>query len=145
MSEFIGERIVGTWKLVSWTYQDASGNVVDFFGENPLGILTYDKSGYMSAQLMKSDRSKLGTPRLFEGTDEQVAGAYRSYAAYWGRYRETAPGEFTHYVEGSLLPDWTATEEIRHARIEGELLTLSAIVTANGHRLTVEVRWRKAN
>ncbi len=143
MSEFIGERIIGTWKLVSWTYRDLSGNVVNFFGENPEGILMYDNKGYMNAQLMKLPRNKLNTPRLFEGTDEEVAEAYRSYAAYWGRYRETAPGEFTHYVEGSLLPDWTGTEEVRYARIQGEFLTLSAPVTVNGHRITVEVRWRK--
>lgn len=143
MKEYIGERIVGTWELVSWTYRDASGNVVDFFGENPQGILMYDGKGNMNAQLMKLERNKIGSPRLFEGTDEQVAAAYRSYAAYWGKYKETAPGEFTHYVEGSLLPDWIGTEEIRYARIEGEILTLSATVTANSHRITVEVRWRK--
>ncbi len=144
MSEFIGDRIVGTWKLVSWTYRDPSGKIVDFFGETPEGILMYDSKGCMNAQLMKFGRNKIGSPRLFEGSDEQIAAAYRSYAAYWGRYKETAPGEFTHYVEGSLLPDWVGTEEIRSARIEGELLTLSATVTANSHRITVEVRWRKA-
>jgi hypothetical protein len=51
-TEHLTQKIIGTWKLVSWTYVDAEGNSFDFFGADSDGILMYDKHGYMNAQLM---------------------------------------------------------------------------------------------
>jgi hypothetical protein len=142
--EYLTQKIVGTWKLVSWTYIDKKNNVVDFFGKESSGILMYDNNGYMNAQLMRFPRKAMAAQRLFEGSLEEIAEAYKSYAAYYGRYEERQPGEFIHVVEGSLFPNWTGQEEVRFAKIEGEFLTLSAPpVKVDGQEVVFNVLWKR--
>jgi hypothetical protein len=142
--EYLSDKIAGTWKLVSWTYEDPNGNTVDFFGKESEGILMYDGNGYMNAQLMRLPRKEMSVHRLFEGSPEEITDAYKSYAAYYGRYEERRPGEFIHIVEGSLFPNWTGKEEVRFAKIDGDFLTLSAPpVVIDGNEITFNVLWRR--
>ncbi len=144
MREVIGKEIVGTWEFVSWTYVSPQGETVDFFGKESRGILMYDASGYMSVQLMKLPRSNMSVQRLFEGPPEEVAHAYATYAAYYGRYVERSPGEVIHLIEGSLFPNWTGKEETRYAKLDGDFLTLSApAIEMAGHQIIFNVRWRR--
>ena len=145
MKESVKEKIIGTWKLISWKYLDGDNEPVDFFGENPVGILTYDASGYMNAQLMKSGRGNFVSESLTGGTAEEIKDAYLSYAAYWGKYYERTPGELIHEVEGSLFPNWVGHDEIRYGKIEGEYLTLSTPpIHAQGKKILFNVLWKKA-
>lgn len=144
MKEFVKDKIIGTWKLVSWTYRDADDQIINFFSDQPSGILMYDKSGYMNAQLMQSGRTNFQGGSLLNGTLQETDSAYRSYAAYFGKYYEDAPGELTHVVEGSLYPNWVGQKEIRYARIESGHLILSAPpVTINGHETVFYVKWKR--
>lgn len=145
MSQAVGNRIVGTWEFVSWTYVSHQGEIVDFFGEESRGILMYDASGYMSVQLMKLPRNNMSVQHLFEGPPEEVARAYATYAAYYGRYFERSPGELIHVIEGSLFPNWTGKEEIRFAKLDGDFLILSApSIEMAGHQIIFDVRWRRS-
>jgi hypothetical protein len=145
MKESVKDKIIGTWKLVAWKYLDGDKEPSDFFGENPLGILTYDASGYMNAQLMKSSRSNFASESLTGGTSEEISDAYLSYAAYWGKYYERTPGELVHEVEGSLFPNWVGHDEIRYAEINGDTLVLSTPpIYAQGRKSTFHVTWKRA-
>jgi len=144
MADSVKDKIIGTWKLVSWTYTNENNEVVDFFGKDPEGILMYDKHGYMNAQLMKLGRPAINAKALGEGTPEEIALAYKGYAAYYGRYFESAPGELTHEVEGSLFPNWVGGKETRYAKFEGDFLILSAPpVVVNGKPVLFNVKWRR--
>lgn len=146
MSESVKDKIVGTWKLVSWTYTNEHDEVVDFFGKEPSGILMYDSHGYMNAQLMRTDRLPFAEAKaLGEGTPEEITQAYKGFAAYYGKYYESAPGELTHEVEGSLFPNWIGGKETRYAKIEGEHLLLSAPpVIVKGKPVLFKVVWKRA-
>jgi hypothetical protein len=145
MQEFIKDKIIGTWKLVSWKYNDEHGTPVDFFGEEPGGILMYDKSGYMNAQLNMDNRASFRSESLTDGTDEEIRKAYLSYAAYYGKYYEKSPGEIVHIVEGSLFPNWVGHEEIRYGKIQGEYLILSTPpIQAKGKKIVFNVNWKRA-
>ncbi|MBT1704050.1 lipocalin-like domain-containing protein [Chryseosolibacter indicus] len=145
MKEFVRDKIIGTWKLVSWTYKDAAGNIINYFSDNPVGILMYDQNGYMNAQLMKSGRANLQASSLMSGNLQETDGAYRSYAAYFGKYYEVSPGELVHEVEGSLFPNWVGQKETRYAKFEDGYLILSAPpVTIDGHETVFNVRWKRA-
>lgn len=144
MKEPVGEKIIGTWKLVSWVYKNARNETVDFFGDNPVGILMYDRSGYMNAQLMRGDRPNISAAGLGEGLKEEIETAYKTYAAYFGKYRERSPGELVHTVEGSLFPNWVGHDEIRYAEITGDALVLSAPpVKIEGNDVVFYVTWRR--
>lgn len=145
MQEFIKDKIIGTWKLVSWKYTNENNQALDFFGEKPCGILTYDTSGYMNAQLMKGDRSNFISESLTGGSDEEIKQAYLSYASYYGKYYEKSPGEIIHIVEGSLFPNWVGHQEIRYGKIKDEYLTLSTPpIQAQGKEIVFTVTWIRA-
>ena len=143
MQQFITDRIIGTWKLVSWVYQNEEDEKIDFFGPNPIGILMYEKSGYMNAQLMRSDRSNFVSANGAEGTPQEYASAFSGYAAYFGKFEEKEPGTLTHTVEGSLFPNWVGHDEIRYGKLEGNTLVLSAPGIINGEKIMFYVTWKR--
>jgi hypothetical protein len=144
MNEFIKDRIVGTWKLVSWIYQDENGKPVHYFGENATGILMYDRSGYMNAQLMKPGRNSFASDSIDGGTREETYRAFCSYLAYFGRYYEERPGEIVHIVEGSLFPNWLERKEIRYGKIMNDNLVLyTPAIPVNDREIVFYITWER--
>jgi hypothetical protein len=144
MAKSIKEEIVGTWKLVSWTYQNEKGEVIDYFGKNPVGILMYDKYGYMNAQLMTSNRTKFASEAIDGGTNEEMGQAFKTYLAYFGHYVEAEPGAVVHTVLGSLFPNWLEQQHVRYGQIDGDKLVLSTPpISADGREIVFYITWRK--
>jgi hypothetical protein len=138
------EKIIGTWKLISWTYKNDQGVDVDYFGKNSMGILIYDASGYMNVQIMKGDRQKFSSESINGATAEEALDAFNSYLAYFGKYVEEKPGEMVHTVEGSLFPNWLGKKEVRYGRIEGDLLVLSTPpIQAGGVPTVFYITWKR--
>ncbi|MGZ7135475.1 MAG: lipocalin-like domain-containing protein, partial [Methanobacterium sp.] len=50
------ESVISTWRLKSFKQRFEEGDLMLPSGENPEGILIYDKDGYMSVIISKSDR-----------------------------------------------------------------------------------------
>jgi hypothetical protein len=143
--KFLKQDIVGTWKLVSWVYKNEKGEVIDYFGKDSTGILTYDKSGYMNAQLMKVGRPQFASDSINGGTPDETYGAFHGYLAYFGRYYEENPGEMVHIVEGSLFPNWIGNREVRYGKIEGDELILSTPpIHAQGTEIVFYITWKRA-
>lgn len=145
MKESIADKIIGTWKLVSWIYRNEKGEEIHYFGEGAGGILMYDRNGYMNAQLTRGDRKRFVSESIGDGTPQEIDEAYKSYAAYYGKYYEKTPGELIHEVEGSLFPNWTGHDEIRYGKIVDNLLILSTppIKTGTGE-IVFHVTWKRA-
>jgi hypothetical protein len=143
--KFIKEQIIGTWKLISWTYKNEKGEEVHYFGKNSTGILMYDEHGYMNAQLMKENRAAFASDSINGGSPEETYGAFHSYLAYFGKYYEEKPGEMTHIVEGSLFPNWVGNKEIRYGKIEGNRLVLSTPpIQAGESEIIFYITWERA-
>lgn len=137
--------IVGTWRLVSWTFKNENDEEVHYFGKNSTGILMYDDKGYMNAQLMKEKRPPFASDSISGGTPDETNGAFHSYLAYYGRYHEENPGEIVHVVEGSLFPNWVGNRQVRFATIEGDLLVVSTPpIPAQGRDIVFRIIWQKA-
>lgn len=125
MKASLKEKIVGTWQLISWIYYNEKGEAVHYFGENVTGILMYDRSGNMNAQLMQRERPPFSSTSLNGGAPEEAQSALRGYVAYYGKYYEKNPGELVHVVEGSLFPNWIGDKQVRYGRIENDQLIIS--------------------
>jgi hypothetical protein len=129
---------IGAWRLVSFTSFDADSRAPRP-GAYDTGIIIYDASGRMTAQLMHSSNRADRAPST---TDDRAA-AYRRYLGYWGPFTvDTATGVVVHHVEGSSNPSWVGSKQIRHFSFaeEGTRLTLSV---KSGDRVTSTLVWER--
>ncbi len=125
------QHFVGQWKLISYEQRSPTGEVTQPFGKDPIGRISYNPRGHMSAQLMRRDRSKFanGDPR--KGTDAEIRNAFTEYAGYYGSYTvDEKAGTITHHVEGAWFPNWMGTDQVRHFEFNGNRLTLRADLPA---------------
>lgn len=133
-------RLTGSWRIVSWDWYDANGAVSSPLGDDPVGLLMYDASGVVSAQLMRRNQPKFQDDDWLRATDKEKAMAWSGYFGYFGTYTidETA-GAITHSIEGSWFPNLVGTEQVRRYSLDGNRLTLHA-ETPWGH---VSIVWQK--
>ena len=97
------EKFVGVWKLVSFEQRTTAGEVTYPMGQKPVGRITYDASGHMTAQLMLPDRPKFEAPSKVRGSIDQKIAAFDGYVAYYGTYTvDEARRTVIHHVEASL-------------------------------------------
>ena len=134
------DDFVGTWLLDAIEVRDSSGHWVASIdpsvGPNPIGYITYDTSGYVSVQVMSSNRPALSLPQQSATTLEKSE-AFQSYVAYFGTYEvDEIEDIVTHHTIGNLVPNRSGGDATRPYIFEGDTLTLFS----NENR---RLRWRK--
>ena len=130
---------VGTWKLVSWGVTQPDGTIHYPYGKDAIGYLIYTADGYMSAQIMDTDRQQSNPNFPLEPAAAQTlsetdqARAYSTYLSYCGTY--TVKGNTViHHVKAGLIPSWTGSEQTRPFRFSQGYL----IIRVGNHKLTWE-------
>jgi hypothetical protein len=136
----ISERLVGSWRLLSYETLDRAGRRGQPYAA-AVGRLTYDDRGNMTGQVMRPDRARV---TIGIGNAQTVRAAYIGYISYFGSY-EVAPdgASVVHRVEGALNPEWVGGEQVRKLRFDGERLVLSADVSKNGEIVTHRLTWER--
>lgn len=138
MSE-LKNKILGTWKLVSYYRLDEDGEKVYPLGTDPSGFLMYTEDGYMSAQLMKQNRPDYTLEGLHNGTREEMAEAAHGYHAYAGKYEiDEEDGSVYHHNEVSLIPNRLGDIQDRQIEFQGDRITITSR-TSSTH-----IVWKKA-
>ena len=132
------EKFIGVWKLVSYDSHPAEGPVRQIYGPNPIGRITYDKAGHMSAFLMRPGRKAPQSVR--NATVEELREVQGGFVAYFGTF-DVDEGATTviHHVVGALNPAWPGTDLKRTYQFQDDKLTL---VAASGTGKIVLV-WQK--
>ncbi|WP_406502484.1 lipocalin-like domain-containing protein [Streptomyces sp. NBC_01602] len=141
------KTLVGAWRLVSYKATAVDdGNVIEPFGPQPQGLITYTPSGHMSAQIMRPLRPRFRQGRLEEGLPEELATAAGGYMAYGGTYEVPEDDFVVHHVELSLFPNWVGTTLARVADWDGNRLrlTLPEPALIRGARRTGVLIWERA-
>jgi Lipocalin-like domain len=134
------DRLIGTWRLVSYETDDHGGKRDRPYGD-AVGRLAYDEHGNMSGQVMRPGRARV---ELGEGAAQQVRAAYLDYIAYFGTYEIAPDGtSVVHHVEGSLNPAWVGGQQVRKLRFDGDRLVLSADVRKNDDIVTHTLTWER--
>lgn len=136
-------RLVGVWRLVSSTRRYSDGRVEYPYGEEPVGRITYDNAGRMSAQLMRPGRpcSVPSGVNLVAGKagDAEIREAAGGFAAYFGTFEvDEATQTVIHHVEAALVPSWVGTELKRNYSWGGNRLVLTATSAS-----VLEVVWER--
>jgi hypothetical protein len=119
-------EVMGVWQLVSYEDRAGNGPVKRPYGEQPKGLLIYDRSGAMSIQIMAVPH-----PKVASGTDENITPAekialFDAYIAYFGTYTVDAKrGVVIHHVEGDIADVFIGDNEERPFAISGDMLALT--------------------
>jgi hypothetical protein len=121
------DKLLGSWRLVESEGRDASGEANAPLGEDPIGLLTYDASGTVSAQLMRRNQPRFRSDDWQRATAKEKSAAWSGYFGYFGVFAvDERAKTVIHYVEGSWFPNLVGTQQIRYWSFKGRRLVLSA-------------------
>jgi hypothetical protein len=127
------KRLVGTWRLVSVTQLNGQ----PARGAHPAGLLYYDASGHMAAQVMTDPSLR----RPFKGaqpTPEEAQAALREYNAYFGTYSvDERARRITHHRQGGLTPGALSDAVRAYELVTDDQLVLT-VTDGNQNRLLWE-------
>ena len=136
------EQLVGTWTLVSWEQKKGDGTKVRRFGENPVGIASFDAGGRYIITAMRSDRAKYASDAPWQGTAEENKATAAGTMTYFGTYSVSeADSSIAIHVVGSSFPNWNGGDQKRGVAIAGDQLTLT-VCPPTGE--IVDVIWKRA-
>ena len=115
---------VGTWKLVSCIFEDVHTRERTLpYGEHPKGYAILTPGGRLMALITAEGRT---VPHTGEDRDA----AFRSAAAYSGRYRVDG-NQFVTTVDIAWNEAWVGTDQVRFFRLEGDRLYIETPPTPN--------------
>lgn len=145
-------QLIGSWRLVSRQSRRANGELEADAGLSavPLGVLIYDQSGHVAAQLSRRDRTvamigeECQTAATTKGTPD-TAQTILGYDAYFGTYRiNEQEGIVTHHLEAALFPGDIGKDIDRHFTISGDQLTINFnTTTREGVKVTRTLIWER--
>jgi hypothetical protein len=115
-----------------------------------LGILIYDQSGHVAAQLSRRDRTVAMLPEecqaaiATKGTPD-TAQTILGYDAYFGTYKiDEHAGTVTHHLEAALFPGDVGKDIQRRFTISGDQLTIKFDTTTHdGVKVTRTLIWER--
>jgi hypothetical protein len=148
----IRAQLIGSWRLVSRQSKRANGELEADPGLSavPLGVLIYDQSGHVAAQLSRRDRTvamigeECQTAAATKGTPD-TAQTVLGYDAYFGTYRINERERIvTHHLEAALFPGDVGKDIDRHFIISGDQLTITFnTTTRDGVKVTRILIWER--
>src|SRR3979490_810805 len=114
--------VLGTWRLQSYIREVLeTGERYNQFGEEPDGYIGYSPDGRMYAIFTRDDRV---APRDVVPTDEegvQLLGTMVAYAGTFSLWENVV----VHHIDTSGNQARTGPDQIRHFRLEGDVLTIT--------------------
>ena len=115
---------VGTWRAVRYQTWDAQGRVATPIGDPPSRYVVFADTGRAFVHLMRTPAVKpFASPNA--PTPEEIRDAYFAYAGYYGTYTvDEAARILTIRAEGSNMPSYTGTDQVRPYRMSGDTLFL---------------------
>ncbi len=145
----VRERLLGAWRLVSLETIRPNGEVIyPYYGKHPEGLIVYDRSGWMSVQIVSDPQPAVPTASsreafLAAAAAEKVA-AIDGYYAYWGTWTlDATKSTVTHHIKQSLYPAERGEEGVRHFVLDGDHLTLTAKTHEMGEDHERKLVWER--
>ena len=121
LGQSLKEQIVGAWRLVS-IYNEDKGVKSNNFGDKPLGIVMFDRSGSVSQFLSKPGLPNFVVPNRLKGTDKEYRDVMQGIVAGFGTY--TVDGDtVTLTWVASSYPNRVGAVEKRTYKIVGDELS----------------------
>ena len=124
------DQLVGTWKTVA-IYNEQDGKKTHIYGDKPVGMSMYDKSGNYVTYLAKPDLPKFASGNRQKGTDAEYKAIMQGMVAGTGTW--TTEGDtVTIKWTGSSFPNRVGTSEKRTVKIVGDEMTVTNPSASSG-------------
>jgi hypothetical protein len=136
-------RFIGIWRLISCERKSKDGRIDYPYGEKPVGRITYDKAGRMSALLMRPGCPSTVPPGLSliagNASAEEIREAVNDCIAYLGTFDvDESAKTVIHHVQACLVPSWVGTDLKRIYQFNADRLVLTAVTTSSALELIWE-------
>ncbi len=151
-SHSVAEQLVGGWRLASRTTTTETGQpIVDAgLSATPAGILFYDRTGAMAAQLSRPGRTldmlpgECSDAQKIKGTND-TAQTVLGYDAYFGTYTVNEEGGYVvHHLANALFPGDIGKYIKRYYSLSGNTLKLKFSTTLrNGTKVIRTLVWER--
>ena len=148
----IRTQIIGSWRLASRESRRENGEIEADSGLStlPMGVLIYDQSGHVAAQLSRRNRSlsifseECSAAAQLKGTPD-TAQTVLGYDAYFGTYTlNEKEGIVTHHLEAAIFPGDIGKSIDRHFTVSGDRLTITfPTTTKDGVKVTRTLVWER--
>ncbi|GLE51924.1 lipocalin-like domain-containing protein [Mycobacterium montefiorense] len=139
-------NLIGAWTLQSYQSSALDGSDVTYpLGVDARGIIMYTPDGYMSAQLMRADRTPFDHDDPHHAPNNELVTAAGGYMSYGGPFSVVEDGLIAHHVEVSLLPNWIGGIQYRKAQLRDCCLELGPVepIVLNGVPRNAKLVWRR--
>jgi hypothetical protein len=145
----VAEALIGSWRLVSVETIRPNGEVIyPFYGRHPEGLLIYDRSGWMSAQIVSDPKPTVpetnSREKFLEATPADKVAAIDGFYAYFGTWTVDNSGStITHHIKQSRYPGERGNEALRKLRLKDDRLTLVAKTHEMGEDHERKLVWER--
>jgi hypothetical protein len=146
------DRLIGSWSLESRVTTGKDGRVLADPGlsATPRGVLIYDRSGHVAAQLSRPGRTEAmladecRDAQKVKGTPD-TAQTILGYDAYFGTYTVDAKqGIVVHHLDSALFPGDIGKSISRRFTLSGDTLKISFNTTLrDGTPVTRTLIWKR--
>lgn len=143
------DDLVGAWRLISIETVRANGEVIyPFYGRHPEGLLIYDRSGWMSVQIISDPKPGVPLSSSREGflaaAPSEKSTAADGFYAYFGTWTaDPSSWTVTHHIRESFYPGERGTEGKRAVVLQGDRLTLLAQAHEMGEDHERKLVWER--
>ena len=130
LGQGLKEQIVGTWRLTS-IYNEIDGAKKHLYGEKPVGLVIFDRSGYVAQYLQKPELPKIAAKNRLKGTDAEYRGIVQGMISGFGTYTVEGNAVTIKWVASSY-PNRAGTMEKREYKVAGDRMSSSNPTAASG-------------
>lgn len=121
LGQSLKEQIVGTWRTVS-IYNEIGGTKANLYGDKPVGLTVFDRSGNYVSFLSKPDLPKFAVANRLKGTDAENRDVIHGMISGFGTYSVEGDTVSTS-TTASSYPNRAGTTEKRTYKIVGDEMT----------------------
>jgi len=130
LGQGLKDQIVGTWKTVA-IYNEQDGKKTHYYGEKPVGITVFDKSGTYVSWLSKPELPKIAAGNRMKGTDAEYKAIVQGMIAGYGTYTVDGDTVSIKWIASSY-PNRAGTTEKRTYKITGDEMSSVNPTAASG-------------
>jgi len=130
LGQSLKDQIVGGWRTVS-IYNEEGGVKRNLYGDKPVGLTMFDRSGYVIQYLSKPDVAKFAANNRLKGTDQEYRAVVQSIISGFGTYTVDGDTVTIKWVASSY-PNRAGTTEKRTYKIARDQMSAVNPTAASG-------------